>query len=744
MPEENQLDLERTYSTIRNAAGQDRFVSYGDLAAANDVPWNNARRPMPRHLEQLVVIAKERGWPMLSAIVVNKEDIETGKLDGSAREGFLSVARNIGIKVGDPEQFVKDQQQEVFAWAKNAPETLGLSQGSPIAQKKGGSRFAFYMQPVLDALRSFGGEGQPKQVSEWIRQHHEIPDDELNGTVKHGQTIFDNRVAFARLYLTKAGFLHSPKRGTWALTTQGQETKLSDDEAQALVKELRASLPDEGDTENTPDPDQIERAATLFDDPNRRFWFAGASWDGEDQTERFIKEGIWQNGYDDKFSELVAQMKPGDLIAIKSSFVQRYHLPFDAGDKPVSCMRIKAVGTITERLDDGKTVRVEWDESDEPRDWYFYTYRTTLVEADREDAHARRLLLFTFGGAKQDYDFWLRQPYWARKYGSNRTDAGPDITVEDETAELAGDEAEHPHYGVDNIIEDGCFFPHTFLEGALQRLRAKKNLILQGPPGTGKTWLARRLAYALIGSQHRAVAKARMRIVQFHPSLSYEDFVRGFRPQKSGGLDLVDGIFLEAIQAARAEPDRQFVLIIEEINRGNPAQIFGELLTLLEDSKRRPDEAIELAYRREEDERVFIPPNLHVIGTMNIADRSLALVDLALRRRFAFVTLEPQLGDAWRSWCTERGGFDPETIATIEQRLTALNQDISEDRSLGRQYRIGHSYVTPPDGAPGADGGKWFRQVVETEIGPLLEEYWYDAPDKAEQARKRLLTGLPE
>jgi 5-methylcytosine-specific restriction protein B len=744
MPEEHQLDLERTYSTIRNAAQEERFVSYGDLAASSDAPWNNARRPMPRHLEQLVVIAKERGWPMLSAIVVNKEDIDTGKLDGSAREGLLSAARSIGIKVGDPEQFVKDQQQKVFAWAKNAPETRGLSQSARAAQKNRGSRFAFYMQPVLEALRSFGGEGQPKQVSDWIRQHHDVPDDELNGTVKHGQTIFDNRVAFARLYLTKAGFLYSPKRGIWALTTQGQETKLSDEEAQALVKELRASLPDEGEAEHAPDLDQIERAATLFDDPNRRFWFAGASWDGDDQTERFVKEGIWQNGYDDKFSELVAQMKPGDLIAIKASFVQRYHLPFDAGDKSVSCMRIKAVGTITERLDDGKTVRVEWDKPDEPRDWYFYTYRTTLVEADREDAHARRLIVFTFGGAKQDYDFWLRQPYWARKYGSNSADAGPDITVEDETAELEGDEAEHPHYGVDNIIEDGCFFPHAFLESALQRLRAKKNVILQGPPGTGKTWLARRLAYALIGSQHRAVAKARMRIVQFHPSLSYEDFVRGWRPQKSGGLALVDGVFLEAIQAAGAEPDRQFVLIIVEINRGNPAQIFGELLTLLEDSKRRPDEAIELAYRREDGERVFIPPNLHVIGTMNVADRSLALVDLALRRRFAFVSLEPQLGDAWRRWCTERCGFDAETIASIEQRLTALNQDISEDRSLGRQYRIGHSYVTPPDGAPGADGGKWFRQVVETEIGPLLEEYWYDAPDKAEQALKRLLTGLPE
>jgi 5-methylcytosine-specific restriction protein B len=121
-----------------------------------------------------------------------------------------------------------------------------------------------------------------------------------------------------------------------------------------------------------------------------------------------------------------------------------------------------------------------------------------------------------------------------------------------------------------------------------------------------------------------------MRVLQFHPSLSYEDFVRGWRPFGDGKLSLVDGVFLEAIQAAEAEPDLPFVLIIEEINRGNPAQVFGEMLTLLEDSKRQPSEAIELAYRRHEGERIYIPENLYLIGTMNIADRSLALVDLAL------------------------------------------------------------------------------------------------------------------
>jgi 5-methylcytosine-specific restriction enzyme B len=180
-------------------------------------------------------------------------------------------------------------------------------------------------------------------------------------------------------------------------------------------------------------------------------------------------------------------------------------------------------------------------------------------------------------------------------------------------------------------------------------------------------------------------------------------------------------------------------LVIEEINRGNPAQIFGEILTLLEDSKRSREEAMELAYRRETSERVYVPRNLYVIGAMNIADRSLALVDLALRRRFAFVNLEPQFNGLWRAWCTDRCNLSAEVVSLIEQRMNTLNAEIDQDRSLGPQYRIGHSYVTPLAGVPVGDGRAWFNDVARTEIIPLLEEYWFDAPDKVTAAAHKLL-----
>jgi 5-methylcytosine-specific restriction protein B len=247
------------------------------------------------------------------------------------------------------------------------------------------------------------------------------------------------------------------------------------------------------------------------------------------------------------------------------------------------------------------------------------------------------------------------------------------------------------------------------------------------------------LAYALIGQKN----EAKIRIVQFHPNLSYEDFVRGWRPSGEGKLSLTDGPFMEIINAAKQEPSIRYVMVIEEINRGNPAQIFGEMLTLLEADKRTPNEAIELCYKpAASSERVFIPDNLYVVGTMNIADRSLALVDLALRRRFAFVDLEPKFGELWRIWVTKKCGFDAAFVGELERRINALNEEIAADSSLGKKFCVGHSFLTPPLGLKIDDAVEWYKQVVATEIGPLLEEYWFDSIDTARAVQRKLTDGL--
>ena len=708
-------------------------------------------------------------------------------------------------------------------------------------------------------------------------------------------------------------------------------------------------------------------------------WFVGAMYaNAEDQSTRFCKEGIWENGYRDKYLEEVKAVRAGDRIAIKAAYVKKHGLPFDNRGHVVSVMAIKAVGTVTENPGDGRFLKVDWHPLDEPREWYFYTNRSTIWRVEPDKWAKENLIAFAFENKKQDIDRFRNAPYWRDRFGDKEarfqwthfyesfadkllefrsrrnellegirtvaesnpdlpmsalTDHLPDGTVvpltdicpftvmglfnrgikaehrqtiagelgaflgveetvpdsfagipvlnnqnswffasaatrkpddievlweifaqglalagtENESArqsfieaydqalavkgvkwnlgiglywirpwtfppldgktrayienklhipigthgpgkissgsdylkllgdlnarfevdnypvhsppelslsawlskeEAAADPDEEescppetsaepvlPYYTVEDIMAEGCFLAPDRLNEMLTRLRGKKNLILQGPPGTGKTWLAKRLAFALM--EHRD--ESRLLAVQFHPNLSYEDFIRGWRPTGEGKLTLADGPFMEMVTAAAQDPQQVYVVVIEEINRGNPAQIFGEMLTLLEADKRTPDEALALSCKRTPDERVFIPDNLHLIGTMNIADRSLALVDLALRRRFAFVELEPVFGQPWRSWVAKTNGIDEKVLTVIEERLKELNQSIAEDAGLGPQFRIGHSYVTPSAGEKIEDGQDWFRRIVATEIGPLLDEYWYDAPEKARGAKERLL-----
>ncbi|WP_400192578.1 AAA family ATPase [Hymenobacter sp. B81] len=275
------------------------------------------------------------------------------------------------------------------------------------------------------------------------------------------------------------------------------------------------------------------------------------------------------------------------------------------------------------------------------------------------------------------------------------------------------------------------FIGEARLDDALAGLERKRNLILQGPPGTGKTFLARRLAWLLLGSQD----EARIELVQFHPSYSYEDFVQGFRPDGHGGFQLTDGVLPDVCRRAARQPERPFVLLIDEINRGHLNRIFGELLVLLEPDKRGPQHAVRLPYAPAEAPRFFVPENLYLIGTMNTADRSLAPLDYALRRRFAFVSMTPEFGEPLRR-LLRRQGVPAATAERLLTRLPELNQAIAADPELGPDFQIGHSYFCQP---PAANTTAWLNLVLAQEIAPLLDDYWFDQPTQAAQHKQRLL-----
>ena len=272
---------------------------------------------------------------------------------------------------------------------------------------------------------------------------------------------------------------------------------------------------------------------------------------------------------------------------------------------------------------------------------------------------------------------------------------------------------ETARYAKEDFLNE-VFMDEERVDRLLSLVEYKRNVILQGPPGVGKTFLARRLAKLAMGEHD----DSRIEFVQFHQNYSYEDFVMGYKPVEDS-FELKYGIFYRFCQKAANQPDKEFFFIIDEINRGNMSKIFGELLMLIERDYRGIKAT--LAYN---GLPFSVPKNLYIIGMMNTTDRSLAMIDYALRRRFSFFEIEP--GFDSEGFIHYQNGLNNETLNELVSKVKELNREIAADKSLGKGFCIGHSYFCGKDVCT----DEWLHSIVDYDILPMLSEYWFDDTSK--------------
>lgn len=463
--------------------------------------------------------------------------------------------------------------------------------------------------------------------------------------------------------------------------------------------EFNLALEDKDKTPDTGMDEEVSENAHI-----RLCWYVNALSGDIDETDHFINEGIWQIDADEKYLDVIKTISAGDKIAIKSTSLQYKNIPFDVGKKPVSVMSIKAIGTVTKNYGDGKKLDVAWEKLTPPKYWYFFTFipRVWKVESKPDDWMYQALLDFTFADKPQDYKRFVDSPFWKDRYKLN---GDSEISmVEEPPAE------NYSPYTSEDFLND-VYISEEKYNTVKNLLNRKKNIILCGPPGVGKTFMAQRLAYSILGSKD----KTHLKTIQFHQNYSYEDFIQGYRPSENGFV-IKSGPFYDFCKKAEADLEHKYFFIIDEINRGNLSKIFGELLMLIEADKRGKE--VKILYS---DVPFSVPENLYIIGMMNTADRSLAMIDYALRRRFSFFELHPAFDE--ESFVKRQKEIDDQDYNKLVSAVKQVNKMIMDDSSLGGGCVIGHSYLCLTSEDVNLET---LQSIVEYEILPLLKEYWFD------------------
>lgn len=575
-------------------------------------------------------------------------------------------------------------------------------------KKSSKAAFLRWFAPLIQALRDLGGSGTPAEARAKIIENEQLSEDEINETRgKNNVNKFENEVAFARNYLVNAGYIDKSVYGIWTLTEAGKSVDMTSEMASDIFKNVLSSSPSK----------QGKNIDALADEDVHtvRYWLY-APGEGSCMWDEFYTSGIMAIGWG----------VIGDLST------------FDSKD----AMKIKMREVIDESLSYKNAAHATWQFANEMK-----IGDIVFVKKGMHQIIGRGVVMsdYEYDDTRDDEYKNIRQVDWTHNGkwphpGQAVMKTLTDITsytdyveklnslFEDETEEDAEDvEKTYPSYTKEDFLSE-VFMPEEEYDKLSGILRIKKNIILQGAPGVGKTFVAKRIAFSMMGVKD----VERVMMVQFHQSYSYEDFIMGFRPS-TDGFELKRGAFYNFCKKAEIDGDNDYFFIIDEINRGNLSKIFGELFMLIENDKRGV--SLQLLYS---DEKFSVPKNIYIIGMMNTADRSLAMLDYALRRRFAFFEIKPGFTtDGFRKYrmSLENEKFD-KLIACVE----SLNNAISNDESLGDGFCIGHSYFC--NLLPDTINDQVLSGIVEYELIPLLKEYWFDEPTKVKDWSSNLRSAI--
>lgn len=618
---------------------------------------------------------------------------------------FIKDACIKALEVGSYE-YKNYPELSYSAWIVS--EQVNRQKAAANGKKLSNAAFLRWFKPLIQALRDLGGSGTPAEARAKIVENEQLSDEEVNAIRgKNNVNKFENEVAFARSYLVNAGYIDKSIYGVWTLTEAGKSVEMTDDMASDIFKSGVAQARNSREKKG---------AAIADDDVDTVHYWIYAPGENSCMWEEFYSEGIMAIGWGEIGDLKTFDSKDAMKSKMKETFDASlsYKNAAHATWQFVNDMKIGDIVFVKKGMHQlvGRGVVSSDYEYDADRNDKYGNIRKVNWTHKGEWPHPGQAVMKTLTDITSYTDYVEKL----------------NALFEDESAEDVEEVSKnYPVYTEDDFLDE-VFMTEEEYSKLVGILKAKKNVILQGAPGVGKTFAAKRLAYSVMGVKDID----RVMMVQFHQSYSYEDFIMGFRPSTTG-FELKKGAFYNFCKKAEIDSDNDYFFIIDEINRGNLSKIFGELFMLIENDKRGIE--LQLLYS---DEKFAVPANVYIIGMMNTADRSLAMLDYALRRRFAFFEIKPGFEtDGFREY---RMSLDNDKFNKLINCVENLNSVIASDESLGEGFCIGHSYFCNLE--VDKIDNECLYGIVEYELIPLLKEYWFDEPTKVKDWSNNLRSAV--